>query len=273
MKDGSFVVAGALYEGLALAVTIGMAKRGHSVIILAREPSERPEKDFAAMQDRVKTAFQDRHWPLYIIRYRPGDPISITDAIGQIKAICPPVGYWLIGDGCRAYPYTEFVESSVADWVTAIDLTLVGSMLILQGYLAEMRARNFGRIVNISFNEKYWINHLYARGGNYLTYNNWPFFVLNKTRADYIQNLAYSEYRFNVKANTIEPGRVQRVSLETLLVEGAQPNSHVVTNSITLAETVVKQLLCDDCAITGATVPMLNEVYNYRLLSEEPCGK
>lgn len=123
-------------RGLGKACAAALARAGCDIVINGRDPER---LNIAAAEIRhvsgahVLSIAQD---------------ISTQDGRDALVAVCPDADILVNNNG--GPPPGRFDEWSHADWIAALEANLLAPVFMIKALLPGMRARRFGRIVNIT---------------------------------------------------------------------------------------------------------------------------
>lgn len=79
-------------------------------------------------------------------------PVDITaaDAVSKLAdTVSEHGGLDILINGAGYFPFTSFADMTSAQWRTVIDINLTGNFLITHALLPLMKARGWGRIINV----------------------------------------------------------------------------------------------------------------------------
>ncbi|MFO1115205.1 MAG: SDR family oxidoreductase [Beijerinckiaceae bacterium] len=123
-------------QGLGLACASALAREGCHVVINGREPGRLAEAATAieqATRRRPTTVAAD---------------IETEDGRKRLVEACPEADI-LVNNNRGPMP-GAFVDFGVDDWLAAVGANMLAPLMMIRALLPGMRARRFGRIVNIT---------------------------------------------------------------------------------------------------------------------------
>ena len=183
LHDRVAVVTGAS-AGIGRAMAGALADAGASVILVARR---------AAELESAAAEIRQRDGKAYVI----AADLSIRDALPDIaercRQACSPVGIVVNAAGINLREPVE--DISAASWDRTIDLNLAVPFFFTREFIDDMRARAFGRIINIASLQS---SRAFANG---LAYGASKGGVCQLTRA-----MAEAWSRHGIMCNAVAPG-------------------------------------------------------------------
>ena len=130
------VVTGAA-AGLGAEYAIRLAELGHDVAVCDIEP---PEGTVAALRETGRKAFgmcADAAEPKDVEHFSA----AVRDQLGPVEILVNNVGI---------SPFTPFDEITLEEWQKVMTVNLDSVFLVTRAFLGDMKARKWGRIVNIT---------------------------------------------------------------------------------------------------------------------------
>ena len=123
-------------RGLGRACAESLAREGVDIVINGRTAAtvELAAKELAAQHDVVVTAVVA--------------DIDTPDGRAALLAACPTPDILVTNNA--GPPPSMFVDNDLEAWRAALDANLLAPVLLIQAVIGGMRARRFGRIVNIT---------------------------------------------------------------------------------------------------------------------------
>jgi NAD(P)-dependent dehydrogenase (short-subunit alcohol dehydrogenase family) len=136
--DGKRALVSGSTAGIGLAIAIGLAKEGASVIVNGRTQSRVDEavakvKGHAANRDAVTGVAAD---------------LSTEDGAKKLFGIFPDVD--ILVNNLGIFEATPFFDIPDADWRRFFDVNVVSGVRLSRQYLQSMLKQNWGRIVFVS---------------------------------------------------------------------------------------------------------------------------
>lgn len=224
-------------------VTGGTRGLGKAIALALRDSGHRVAANYLYDEDEAYQ-FQQEHG-IGVYRWDVSDPAACREGVGQVEAECGPVGILVNNAGVTAD--AMFHKMDEEQWWKVIHTNLGSMFAMTRPVIEGMRARGFGRIVNISSvnarkGQAGQCNYAAAKAG-----------ILGFTKALALENAAR-----NVTVNAIAPGYCNTPMVAAMrpdvleAITAGIPAGRLGTAS-DIARTVV--FLVDDAAgfITGAT--------------------
>lgn len=252
LKGRSALVTGST-AGLGLELALALAGAGCNVLLHGLEPVEAMQALCAERSDTLGVT----------IRYTLAD---ISDLSGVEKLVAAMTEYWggadILVNNAVVRHFAPIVDFPVARWEAALAVNLSAAFHAIRLLLPGMRARNFGRIFNMT--------SVYGLRGtpNRVDYATTKSALLGLTRTVALENLAYDITCHSiVPGSVLTPGTEARISrmqaedglsredAERMFLEGKQPGGEFIP-----AEHVADLVLylCGPHArsMTGAMLPV-----------------
>lgn len=123
-------------RGLGKACAEALAAEGVNVVV-----NGRGEADLEATAHKLRERYDVE------VTAVPGD-VTTDDGRTAVLAACPAPDI-LVNNNAGPAP-TPFLDITPVAWVKALDANMLAAVQLIQAVLPQMRARNFGRIVNIT---------------------------------------------------------------------------------------------------------------------------
>jgi 3-oxoacyl-[acyl-carrier protein] reductase len=139
----SAIITGAS-QGLGRAIAGHFVRAGASVLLVARDPDclRRAEVEVAAVADR----------PGQVVSAFAGDvscPWTCRAIVTRAREVLP--GLTVLVNNAGVYGPMGAVENNDwDDWVRAVEINLFGTVLLCREVLPHLRARRYGKIINLS---------------------------------------------------------------------------------------------------------------------------
>jgi 2-dehydro-3-deoxy-L-rhamnonate dehydrogenase (NAD+) len=143
LQGRSAIITGA-NQGLGKVIATSFVQAGASVLLAARGE----EKLRATQQDLAPLATQPGQ-VVHMVVGDVSDPLSCAAIVRQAQALLPDITILVNNAGVYG-PMGPIEEVSWDDWVTAIQINLFGTVLMCREVIPLMRARGYGKIVNLS---------------------------------------------------------------------------------------------------------------------------
>jgi 3-oxoacyl-[acyl-carrier protein] reductase len=137
---GRVAVVAAASSGLGLASALALAREGARVVIGSRDPARLAHAQ-GVIAERAGRA--PHTFPLDV-----SDIESVAAFVPRVRREVGPVAILVTNSG--GPPVKRFVECTRADWESAFRLLLLGATELIRGFLPDMRAARWGRIVCIT---------------------------------------------------------------------------------------------------------------------------
>lgn len=125
--------------GIGLAAAKSLAREGCDVCICARSPQRLADavvelQEFGTTVHAVLADMEDRDAAVRVVT-------ETRDVLGPVDILVANAG---------GPPAGRFVDMGLADWDTAVERNLLGTVRFIHAVLPEMRSRGWGRIVTIT---------------------------------------------------------------------------------------------------------------------------
>lgn len=137
---GKVALVAAASKGLGKATALAFAEEGCAVAIAARH-----EADLERAAQEIRQSTGVPVLPVCADVSRVGDCEAL---VARVRAELGPVE--ILVNNAGGPPPGTFTEVSDADWLAAFDLNLMSAVRLTRLVLPEMRARRWGRIINIT---------------------------------------------------------------------------------------------------------------------------
>ncbi|WP_327086632.1 SDR family oxidoreductase [Nonomuraea sp. NBC_01738] len=125
--------------GIGLASAKALAREGADVCVSARDPEK--------LADAV-VELQEFGGVVHAVLADVEDPAAAERVVAETRDVLGPVEILVANAG--GPPAGRFVDVSAADWDTAIQRNLLGTVRLINAVLPEMRSRGWGRIITIT---------------------------------------------------------------------------------------------------------------------------
>ena len=141
MSENRIALVTGASRGIGAAIALGLAQRGYDVALngLAEQADNftKVTEEIAAMGQRAEVFFADVSKKVEV------DALAkeALDKFGQVDAIVNNAGILVAGE-------VDGLPENV--WNSVMDVNAKGSFLVIQAFLPAMKARGYGRIVNIA---------------------------------------------------------------------------------------------------------------------------
>ena len=141
MSENRIALVTGASRGIGAAIALGLAQRGYDVALngLAEQADNltKVAEEIAAMGQRAEVFFADVSKKVEV------DALAkeALDKFGQVDAIVNNAGILVAGE-------VDGLPENV--WNSVMDVNAKGSFLVIQAFLPAMKARGYGRIVNIA---------------------------------------------------------------------------------------------------------------------------
>jgi len=178
-------------RGIGLAIAESLVKRGASLAITYKG------EDKGALKARrhIESLLKEKQ-TILTLKGDAGDPEVVADHYRTIRSKLGPVNVLVNNAGIM--PARSFDEIGVQDWDETIRVNLSGAFYWCRQVVPDMKANNFGRIVNIS--------SLAARGGGVVG----PHYAASKAGMLGLTRYAAKELGlYGVTVNAIAPAFIE----------------------------------------------------------------
>lgn len=138
--ENRVAIVAAASKGLGRAVAEELAKEGCQVAICARTASD---LDQAACEIETATGRPVFHRALDVT-----DPVAVRDFVDAVDSHFGRIDICVTNAG--GPPAKKFLEISLDDWRTAVDLTLMSAVYFAREVLPRMQRRRWGRLLTIT---------------------------------------------------------------------------------------------------------------------------
>jgi 3-oxoacyl-[acyl-carrier protein] reductase len=198
LKGRAAVVTGGSM-GIGRAIAAELAAEGAGVMIVARnaERLDAAAREMTESGRRVLACAGDMTQPDDVARVMQ----AARDAFGRIDILINNAG---------ASPMGRIADTPDATWEKSLTLKLMGYVRCARDVLPEMRARRWGRIVNIIGRSGHQPRAAYLAGG-----------AVNAALLNFTLALAEECAPDDVLVTGVNPGPVQTERWDTLLAQGA----------------------------------------------------
>ncbi|MFL5801270.1 MAG: SDR family NAD(P)-dependent oxidoreductase [Roseiflexaceae bacterium] len=143
LQGRSAIITGA-NQGLGKAIATSFVQAGASVLLMARGE----EKLLATQQELAPLAALPGQL-VHMICGDVSDPASCATIVQQAQALLPEITILVNNAGVYG-PMGPIEDVSWDAWVEAIQINLFGTVLMCRAVIPLMRARGYGKIVNLS---------------------------------------------------------------------------------------------------------------------------
>ncbi len=141
MSNNRTVLVTGASRGIGAAIAIGLAERGYDValndIVLQEEDLRKVAEKIEAMGRRALVVFADVSDKAEIERMAE----EVLNDFGKLDALVNNAGILIPGT-------VDGLPESV--WDSVMDINAKGAFMVIQAFLPSMKAREYGRIVNIA---------------------------------------------------------------------------------------------------------------------------
>ncbi len=136
------------------------------------------------------------------------DPKAVEDLIATVTSKLPNFS-GLVNCAAILGPKGDLDKVSIDEWIAAIQINLIGTMLLCRAVLPHFRARGYGKIVNFS------------GGGATSPRPRFGAYAASKTAVVRLtENLAREVAEAGIRVNAVSPGAVNTRMLDELLEAG-----------------------------------------------------
>jgi len=143
LKGRSAIITGA-NQGLGQAIATSFVQAGASVLLVARG-----EERLRAVQQELVTLATQLGQQVYALRGDVSSPESCAEIVRQTQALLPETT--ILVNNAGVYGPIGPIEAIDWDaWVEAIQINLFGTVLMCRAFIPLMRARGYGKIINLS---------------------------------------------------------------------------------------------------------------------------
>ncbi len=138
---GTILITGAgSKRGIGRATALRFARDGYAVAVL--------DIDADAAAETASLITADLDVPVLAHRVDVTDPASVKEAVAAVEAALPPITVLSNVAGISAP--TPFEKITLEEWNRVFAVNVTGTFLVTQAVLGGMRARHYGRIINMS---------------------------------------------------------------------------------------------------------------------------
>ena len=134
--SGRNAIVCASSQGLGLACAASLAREGCAVVLNGRD-QDRLDRAAASLEGIARG-------PVRTVCADIGEP----EGRRRLLEDCPEAD--ILVNNNRGPSPGEFLRFTERDWLEAVEANMLAPLMMIQGVLAGMRARKFGRIVNIT---------------------------------------------------------------------------------------------------------------------------
>jgi 3-oxoacyl-[acyl-carrier protein] reductase len=178
-------------RGIGLAIAESLAKRNASIAITYKGNEKAAVKARRHLEGLLK-----ENQTILTLKGDAGDPDVVADHYRTIRSKLGPVN--ILVNNAGIMPARSFDEISVQDWDETLRVNLSGAFYWCRQVVADMKANNFGRIVNIS--------SIAARGGGVVG----PHYAASKAGMLGLTRYAAKELgSYGVTVNAIAPAFIE----------------------------------------------------------------
>jgi len=200
---GRVALVGGASQGIGFAIASLLAAEGAHVAMVARK--DEPLKNAC---ERISHEHKVNTWAIPADIRKAEDCQKILDAVATQ---CPPIDVLVNNDG--APPLGEIESFDDSAWLRAVEQNLMSVIRLSRGVLTGMRARSWGRIINITALSA--IQPIPRFG---LSVATWAGVI------GYAKTLALEVAAQGITVHTICPGRIETSRLNVVFGNGQQSN-------------------------------------------------
>jgi NADP-dependent 3-hydroxy acid dehydrogenase YdfG len=244
------VVIGGLYEGLGLATALYLDHKGHKVAIFHHLNTSRKNADVSYLESEISQFCVD----LEVIRYRDIEECGtlLAKHRSEIDVVISCVGQ-------RAYNFTDIDKISQFDLAQAINNETSVLTEVVRQLFSVWKSQQRGILLTFGYFEDYWNNHLPLHGGHMYEKDSFLFKVAKSTKYEIVQNYSNIYFRYGIRTNIIEPGRIRNLKLREIVA--ALTSNHEFSKYATSIDVayLIEYLISDRARfISGSKIPILN---------------
>lgn len=238
---GQVILLTGASKGIGLAIARRLMAEGHTVYGTSRDPG--------------RATFTDvRLLPLDV---RDADSVTacvqtVIDEAGHIDVLINNAGYDLYGAA---------EETSLDELTAQMDTNFYGAVRLIQAMLPHMRERRNGKIINTS-----------SIGGLLSLPYNSAYAASKYALEGYSETLRYELLPFNVYVSLVEPGSVHTDTLDTSIIEVAQPHPSYAQDRTRLVEQMRKSGVEDGVSVEQVSATVARIVRSRRPRLRYPVG-
>jgi NAD(P)-dependent dehydrogenase (short-subunit alcohol dehydrogenase family) len=201
LTNQSILIAGGS-RGIGKAVAQACLNAGAHIAIAARNPVLL-EQTRAELQASASNGPQ-----VFAYAADISDPSAVEELIATVISKLPNFS-GLVNCAAVLGPKGDLDEIAIDEWIRAIQVNLIGTMLLCRAVLPHFRARRYGKIVNFS------------GGGATSPRPRFGAYAASKTAVVRLtENLARELAEAGIRVNAISPGAVNTRMLDELLEAG-----------------------------------------------------
>src|SRR5215207_8544025 len=143
LKGRSAIITGA-NQGLGQAIATSFVQAGASVLLVARG-----EERLRVVQQELTALATQPGQQIHAMRGDVSDPASCTAVVRQAQELLPDTTILVNNAGVYG-PIGPIEAIDWEAWVAAIQINLLGTVLMCREVIPLMRARGYGKIINLS---------------------------------------------------------------------------------------------------------------------------
>ncbi len=143
LKGRSAIITGA-NQGLGQAIATSFVQAGASVLLVARG-----EERLRIVRDELAQLAIQPGQQVHAVRGDVSSPESCAEVVRQAQNLLPDTTILVNNAGVYG-PIGPIQEVDWEDWVEAIQINLFGTVLMCRAVIPLMRARGYGKIINLS---------------------------------------------------------------------------------------------------------------------------
>lgn len=192
--DGKIVLVTGAGRGIGKALALGFAKAGAHVVVVSRTQTEieATAREAQTLDSQSLAITADVSQPYGVLRMA-----ELADSrFGRLDVLVNNAALRMNQLGKRDSYYIPFVNLSLADWDSAMNVNLRGPFLCIKECLPLMQRSGAGSIINIS-----------ARGGKKGMAGRVPYCASKFGLEALTQCLALEFQDYNIAVNSLSPGK------------------------------------------------------------------
>jgi 3-oxoacyl-[acyl-carrier protein] reductase len=232
-------------SGIGLATSRRLAAQGLRVVLLDRSDSVHASTSALVSQGLSAVALQaDLH-----------DPVQLRRAADWVKA--EEGGCDVLVNNAGIHPkrdgvITAFEDASLEEWEQVLRINLTAPFLLCQKLIAGMKARRWGRIINVASRAgRTWSG---LAGAHYVASKAGLIGLTRKLAGDYAA--------FGITANCVAPGQIETpmalASSKTVLASGARTTPAGRMGTVDEVASAIHYLASDDAGFVNGAVLDIN---------------
>ena len=188
-------------RGIGQAICVELAERGADVVV-----ADLDDEEMAETVDLVEAKGRTAHSVYLDLR----DPESVEAAVSEAIESAESIEI-LVNNAGIAGPTAPCEEISVEEWDHTFDVNLRGMFLLTKELLPEMKAAEYGRIVNIA-----------SITGKRPLYNRTPYAASKMGVIGFTRTLALEVGEYDINVNAVCPGSVEGPRLDDVYERQAE---------------------------------------------------